>query len=542
MRKHLYLIILIFIPMICSAQKNIEEALTTLDNIIKNKNSITKQRLNEIAIVKHKMKYNKSRTNQYELSNELYQLYRSFKIDSAEVYAKKKLALAQETNNLSHINRSKLNLAEVYSTEGIYQEAIDLANTVNRHTLDAATLKYYYHVYRSLYGFMADYVETKAFHPHYSALKEIYRDSLLAVQDKTSSTYSIIKADALLDKGNYKGALKLLLPWFNHRDREMTRNLGYNLAIAYRQAGDEEKEEYYFCLSAIADLQSATKEYVSLLELSKLIYKRGDLDRAYTYLKCTMEDAAYCNARLRTVETSEIYPIIDNAYQQKLKKRGQQRAIAFTCITLLAIILAIALFYLNKQKNKLSLFRQNLIDLNDALKQSNSKLISSNVALVEANHIKELSLSRYMELCSFYIEKMNEYQHSLIKIASKEKVEDLYRALRSSEFIENELESFYLNFDKTFLELFPTFVEEFNNLLVPESRIYPKGKGQLNVELRIFALIRLGISDSAKIAKFLRYSVTTIYNYRVKVRNAAIGERNLLEKDIMNIAQLNDTE
>ena len=135
---------------------------------------------------------------------------------------------------------------------------------------------------------------------------------------------------------------------------------------------------------------------------------------------------------------------------------------------------------------------------------------------------------------------MNEYQHSLIKIASNEKVEALYRALRSSEFIEEELKDFYLNFDKTFLELFPTFVEEFNKMLVPESRIYPKEKGQLNVELRIFALIRLGISDSAKIAKFLRYSVTTIYNYRVRIRNAAKGNRNTLEKEIMKIAQLND--
>jgi hypothetical protein len=433
-----------------------------------------------------------------------------------------------------------LNLAEVYATEGIYKEALDLAGTVDKSTLDAATLKYYFHVYRSLYGFMADYVATKAFHKRYADLKDIYRDSLMSVQDRASSTYSIVKADALLDKGNYKEALKLLLPWLKRCDNEMMRNLGYNLAIAYRQAGDEQKEEYYFCMSAIADLQSATKEYLSLLELSKLLYKKGDLERAYSYLKCTMEDAAYCNARLRTVETSEIYPIIDNAYQELLHKRSHQRMIAFACITLLAIVLAILLIYLNKQKNKLSLFRQNLIDLNEALKQSNSKLISTNVSLVEANHIKEASLSRYMELCSFYIDKMNEYQHSLIKIASNEKVEALYRALRSSEFIESELKDFYLNFDKTFLELFPTFVEEFNNMLVPEGRIYPKEKGQLNVELRIFALIRLGISDSAKIAKFLRYSVTTIYNYRVKVRNAAKGDRNTLEKEIMKIAQPSD--
>ena len=132
---------------------------------------------------------------------------------------------------------------------------------------------------------------------------------------------------------------------------------------------------------------------------------------------------------------------------------------------------------------------------------------------------------------------MSEYQHSLIKIASAGKVEDLYKALRSSTLIENELKDFYVYFDKSFLDMFPTFVEDFNNMLIPEGRIYPKIKGQLNIELRIFALIRLGISDSKKIAKFMRYSVTTIYNYRVKVRNAAKGDRNQLENEIMNIAK-----
>lgn len=542
MKRYLCLVTLILVSLCGFSQSNVTEALTELDNIVKNKQSITQNKLDFIEKTKQKFQFAKTLQVEYELADLLYNQYRSFNIDSAEVYATRKLSLAKRMNNAAAINYSKLNLAEVYSTEGIYMEALDLANTVDKGALKKSALKYYFHIFRTLYGFMADYVSTKTFHPKYVRMKEIYRDSLMAVQDKSSSYYAIIKSDALLDKGHYNDALNLLTPWLRRYDNEMMRNLGYTLAIAYRQAGDVEKEKYYFCLSAIADMKSATKEYVSLLELSKILYKQGDLDRAFAYLKCSMEDAAYCNARLRAVEISEVYPIVEKAYQQKLKKRGQQRTIAFSCVSLLAIILAIVLFYLKKQMNKLSLFRQNLIDLNDALKQSNSKLISTNVSLVEANHIKEASLSRYMELCSFYIDKMNEYQHSLIKIASNEKVEALYKALRSSSFIESELKDFYLNFDKTFLELFPSFVEEFNQMLVPEGRIYPKEKGQLNVELRIFALIRLGISDSAKIAKFLRYSVTTIYNYRVKVRNAARGNRNSLEKGIMNIAQPKDLE
>jgi hypothetical protein len=315
------------------------------------------------------------------------------------------------------------------------------------------------------------------------------------------------------------------------------RTLGYTLAMAYRQVGDKDREAYFLAISAINDLKAGTKEYLSLVELSDLLYKQGDLDRAYNYLKCSLEDAAYCDASLRTIEVSEIYLIVDKAYQQKLQKKNRQRTIATAFITVLAIILTILLFYLIKQRNRLAMLHKSLIDLNEKLKKSNESLLTSNTSLSESNEIKETIISRNMELCSFYIEKISEYQHSLIKIATNQNVEKLFSALRSSEFIDDILKDFYLDFDKTFLTLFPTFVEDLNKLLVPEGQIHPKVPGQLNVELRIFALVRLGISDSSMIAKFLRYSVTTIYNYRVKVRNNAKGERNEFEKDVMDIAK-----
>ena len=243
---------------------------------------------------------------------------------------------------------------------------------------------------------MADYSSKKSFHNEYVRQVSLYRDSLMLYQGKNTSSYAISKSEKLLDKGHYKEALNLMLPWIKKSDMDMMRYLGYTIAMAYRQAGNTEREEYYLATSAIADLQSATKEYLSLLELSKLLYKKGDLNRAYNYMKCAMEDASYCNARLRTVEISQIYPIVEKSYQLKLQKKEQQRTIAFACITILAIVLAIVLFYLNKQKNKLSLFKRNLIDLNEALKHSNRKLITANVSLVEANNIKEASLSRYM--------------------------------------------------------------------------------------------------------------------------------------------------
>jgi hypothetical protein len=542
MKKFYCLIILISFPAFCFGQSSTAEALEKLDDIVANRQEITQSRLEQISKTMSQLARTKSVEQKYKLTEQIYNDYRAFNVDSAEVYARKQLSLAKQLDNSKYISHAVLTLAEVYAIEGMYLEALKLADSVDKRTLNSNDdLLFYFHVYRMLYGFMADYSQKNVFHENYAQKRDAYRDSLLSYQVKGSYSYDISKSEMLLDKGDYKEVLKLLLPWTKkENDLGMMRYLGYTLSLAYQQAGDSESEEYYLTLSAISDLKSAVKEYVSLFELAKLLFKKGDLERAYLYMKCSMDDAAYCNARLRTVEISEIYPIIEKTYQENLKKKSRQRTIAFTFVCLLAFSLMVLLFYLNKQKNKLSLYKQNLIDLNKALKQSNTQLISSNVSLVEANRIKESSLSRYMELCSFYIDRMNEYQHSLIKIASKEKVEDLYKALRSSAFIEKELKDFYLNFDSTFLELFPTFVEEFNNMLVPEGRIYPKEKGQLNVELRIFALIRLGISDSAKIAKFLRYSVTTIYNYRVKVRNAAQGDRNMLEREIMTIAQPNN--
>ena len=162
-----------------------------------------------------------------------------------------------------------------------------------------------------------------------------------------------------------------------------------------------------------------------------------------------------------------------------------------------------------------------------------------NHTLSEANYIKEEYIGRYMDQCSTYLDKMDLYRRSLNKIAAAGRVEELYKAIKSSQFLEEEpLKDFYANFDMTFLQLFPNFVEEFNALLVEPMQ--PKQGELLNTELRIFALIRLGITDSTKIAQFLRYSVTTIYNYRTRVRNKALGERDEFEAKVMKIGKVEE--
>ena len=213
-------------------------------------------------------------------------------------------------------------------------------------------------------------------------------------------------------------------------------------------------------------------------------------------------------------------------------------------ISMLSFFLLLAIFYVYKQMKRLAVARKEVIDTNKRLKELNEELHLSMHKLKEANHsiaensyLKEEYIGRYMDQCSVYLEKMDNYRRSLGKIAATGNVEELYKNIKSSKFIEGELKEFYANFDNTFLQMFPTFVEDFNALLTNDEQISLKAGERMNTELRIFALIRLGITDSVKIAQFLRYSVTTIYNYRTKVRNKAAGDRDLLEQEVMTIGK-----
>ena len=294
-------------------------------------------------------------------------------------------------------------------------------------------------------------------------------------------------------------------------------------------------------------MTTAVREYISLRKLAILLYQEGDIERAYSYVKICMEDAAACNARLRKLEILEIFPIINDAYQQKTEKQQEQMKWTLASISMLSFFLLLAIFYVYKQMKRLAVARKEVIDTNKRLKELNEELHLSMHKLKEANHsiaensyLKEEYIGRYMDQCSVYLEKMDNYRRSLGKIAATGNVEELYKNIKSSKFIEGELKEFYANFDNTFLQMFPTFVEDFNALLTNDEQISLKTGERMDTELRIFALIRLGISDSVKIAQFLRYSVTTIYNYRTKVRNKAAGDRNLLEQEVMKIGKSKD--
>lgn len=523
-----------------------DSLLLKLDQAIKERPIYMEQKELKLVELKRQLHRQIPDEERFAILGTLLDEYRSFNTDSALHMAEEREQIAIRLGNREYIDNARMNKADVLGMTGMYKEVMNLMRNIHIDRLPVDIHPYYYHIYRTVYGLMADYAVTAYEKKLYTELTDKYRDSLLLVNKDNLLIHTLIQSDQYNVRNEYDKAIRLLTDYLAlQKDYEHDVAIcAYTLSESYRLKGDKEKEKEYLIVSAMADMKTAVREYISLRKLAVLLYQEGDIERAYSYVKICMEDAAACNARLRKLEILEIFPIINDAYQQKTEKQQEQMKWALVSISLLSLFLLLAIFYVYKQMKKVAAARREVIDANKRLKELNDELHLSNAQLKEANHsiaensyLKEEYIGRYMNQCSVYLEKMDNYRRSLGKIAATGNVEELYKNIKSSKFIEGELKEFYTNFDNTFLQLFPTFVEDFNALLADDEQISLKAGERMNTELRIFALIRLGITDSVKIAQFLRYSVTTIYNYRTKVRNKAAGDRDLLEQEVMTIGK-----
>ena len=523
-----------------------DSLLLKLDQAIKERPIYMEQKELKLVELKRQLHRQIPDEERFAILGTLLDEYRSFNTDSALHMAEEREQIAIRLGNREYIDNARMNKADVLGMTGMYKEVMDLMRNIHIDRLPVDIHPYSYHIYRTVYGLMADYAVTAYEKKLYTELTDKYRDSLLLVNKDNLLIHTLIQSDQYNVRNEYDKAIRLLTDYLAlQKDYEHDVAIcAYTLSESYRLKGDKEKEKEYLIVSAMADMKTAVREYISLRKLAVLLYQEGDIERAYSYVKICMEDAAACNARLRKLEILEIFPIINDAYQQKTEKQQEQMKWALVSISLLSLFLLLAIFYVYKQMKKVAAARREVIDANKRLKELNDELHLSNAQLKEANHsiaensyLKEEYIGRYMDQCSVYLEKMDNYRRSLGKIAATGNVEELYKNIKSSKFIEGELKEFYTNFDNTFLQLFPTFVEDFNALLADDEQISLKAGERMNTELRIFALIRLGITDSVKIAQFLRYSVTTIYNYRTKVRNKAAGDRDLLEQEVMTIGK-----
>ncbi len=503
--------------------------LNQLDNTIKKREKYRIEKENQINDLHNSLRQASTDEERFDIYSRLYDACIAYQTDSALQYINEKTILLSTLIDDRYYYDVELNRVNVMIITGMYKEALDILESIPQEKLSKNLKERYLHCYRTLYGRMTTHAVTKQEKDRYLEYTDNYRDSLLAILPPDGTDYIITKADQLNTHGQYDEAIKLIKEMTDTcTNMERMRFLAYTLSESYRQKGDNEHREHYLILSAIADLQYSIKEYISLRELTFLLYEEGDIDRAYEYMKCSLEDATFCNARSRTIEVSEIFPVIDKAYQLKSERKQRIIYTLFCALSILALCLIVTVIYIYRQIKRLAVARR-------AVSESNKQLQALNQTLTETNIIKEEYIAQYISRCSVYIDKMDQYRKKLSKLASASKLEELFKTIKSDKLIDDERKEFYKEFDHTFLGIFPDFVKSFNELLNENDRIHPKNGELLNTELRIFALIRLGITDSTRIAEFLQYSVTTIYNYRSKIRNKAAGDKNEFESKIMMI-------
>lgn len=515
-----------------------------LDNIIANREIYLKQKNAELDSLQRQYDLSKEDVGRFNSLNSLYDAYNAFNVDSAYSISQQQEAIAKRMGDSNFLIHAKMNKANILGKTGMYHETIELMDSIKFCELPDYLRPYYYHIKRTVCGLLEDYSAFDEERKYYHDLTNSYRDSIMSVNPYGSLAYVITKTDYLNVNGKPAEALEEMKTFMasNNLTEHEIAICAWTLSESYAKLGDKDKQKEQLLISSISDMKASVREYISLRQLAMLLYSEGDLERAYRFLTIAVEDATKCNARQRIIELNAHYPMINDIYVGEIKAQKKTLTWTIVIITVLTVFLFVVLLYTRKQMRKVAEARKTIQEayeklngLNAELHKSNHRLHEANRDIAEISELKEVYIGRYMDQCLEYIDKLDTYRKQLGKLCNSGKNDELKKVLKSTTVIDEELKEFYNQFDKTFLSLFPTFVEDFNNLLMPEEVIIPKKKGCLNTELRIFALIRLGITDSDKIAKFLRYSLTTIYNYRTKVRNKAKGDRNLLEQEVIKI-------
>ena len=503
---------------VANASNSLDSLLNILDETVANRAHYTSAKEKSIETLKAQYKSAGALAQQYSILGQLFDLYGNFKTDSAYSVVIKRLEVAEKMGQRAQLAEAYMNLVEVYRTTGMYNEALETLDRIKKNNWHVEDIAYYYHLNHSLYMLMADFAVLETDKRSYSRQVFNFKDSILSVLDPSELSYHLVLSSRHTMLGEYDKALEVAesaLVRFGSSSPLIT----YTIAEIYSFKNNHEMEKYFLACSAISDLRSGIKEYMSLHRLASRLYEEGNLNRVYNYMQCAMEDAVFSNSRLRTLEVSKLLPIITESYNSKMKQERERLIIGFATIFILLIGLLIAFAFIYKQVKLLSINREHQKQMNMELKRINNQLLELNNELTDANVVKEEYIGYVFKLCSDFITKLEDFRVFVSRNIKTNQIKNINKVVSSSSFVSEELKEFYKNFDSVFLNIYPTFVEQFNKLLNDDEQIVLKEGELLTPELRIFALVRLGINDSVKIAEFLHYSPQTIYNYRNKIRN-----------------------
>lgn len=538
--KSLIIFFVVILSSLGLRAQDLSSARQELDNALLQKEHFADIKRKKIAGYRNEITPGLDLKEEYSINEKLYEQYRKFYLDSAIYYINRNISIGNTLNNQYYIDRSSIQLANLYSSKGNFLESQSLLDgvTITKQPNDLKAL--YYEFYSQFY----EHYTTNNPSEHYAKQIEVYRDSLLQVLNPASNKYKINLAQQLMYKKEYSKARELLEKMENSstvKDPDYAMYV-YLLGDIYMREDKQEEGVRYYCLAAVTDIENGIRDHGAIQNLAIYYYYQGKIDLAYKYAQSALADAVACNVKFRTLMMSEFYSIINASYQEKENAAKSTLRTYLTLISILSFFLILAVVYVYSQMRRISKVKEELLvsgerqkDLNMDLKIANEQLKVFNSQLHESNRVKEEYIAQFFDICSSYIAKLDDYRKKLNKKAMNKQFDELSKILKSSSVTNEELHELYERFDTIFINLYPNFVNEFNDMLLPEEKIELKSGELLNAELRIFALERLGISDAVKIASFLRYSLSTIYNYRTKVRNKVAISREEFDERLKTI-------
>ena len=544
-KKTVSVVIMIFSCAILSSANN-AALLQKLDSVIEASETIVAEKNKKIATLKQMAAKENNTALLLERYRELSEEYYVFKFDSAKVYVEKGLALAKKVQNSRYIVTNTIMKAKLLSIGGLYSEAINTLNTIEQDSLGEQNMTFDYNIaYSTIYSYWADYCNDDTYSPIYRERSNAYLKTAIANIDKNNAAYDYYMGEyhVYIDKDDDK-ALK---HYFRTLEKNGMTSRVYamaSFAIANNYSAHENMEKYeeYLIKASICDILCCTKENLAIQDLAMHLFKQDNenIERARVYINTAMDDAKSYNNRLRILEISQKLPIIVSTYHKRLTTQNSTLMYAVGGISLLVVTMIVLLYFFVRQNKLLSKRRHELHVSNNMLTETNERLNRANEQLLDTNRKREGLAKLYIDLCAKYIDKMAKFQVMVQRKIKANQINELMSYVSSPRLNYEDADTFMKRFDEAFLNLYPSFVTEFNALLKEDEQVITKNPHSLTTELRIFALIRLGVKESSEIAALLYYTPRTIYNYRSAFKNKAIDRESFEERVCMLCTIINN--
>lgn len=520
-----------------------DSLLHVLDKAVADSKALREQRDERINTLQAAYNSVSSWSVRYDIAQQLYQLTNTYKTDLALHYLHLSLNAAERLRDIDKADKCKCQLMMQYARTGFFGEAVLTMNEINPRTLNAKNRIAYYDCTSYMYNQLAFYTKDKTDQQRFQTLERSMKDSLLSITPKNSITWLTYMQGVYSEAGKYREALRALDKW-----ARLTRPGEHDYAIVeyyryqtYDAMGLNDEALHHLLLSTINDVTTVTYDEAAIFYLCRILRDRGDIDRARSYVKYAYEASTTFGGKMKDWATQDIESI-NSKFQNTLQGHNRMMLVISVLLSLLLLVVIVLAIILLKQHHKLRDYARRQKENNKALTEANRQLQLSieanketNRHLYEANVVKENCIATFFALCTHYIESVNHLRNKISKLLRARKFDELSDMARSSSEEETALQELYGQFDHMFLAIYPTFVQELNELLTPENRIAEPRKNTLTTPLRIFALIRLGIDDSGKISQLLNLANSTVYNYRTRFRNHAAGDRSTFEEQVRNI-------